>query len=99
LGLTSGLISSISQILRGVPVPQTSGSELASELNTEPGSVIRARRKALGITQAELADLSGISVRTIVEIESGGNSISLKRLLPVLATLGLRLSIAVARNG
>ena len=80
-------------------MPHTSGSELASELNTEPGSVIRARRKALGITQAELADLSGISVRTIVEIESGGNSISLKRLLPVLATLGLRLSIAVARNG
>jgi y4mF family transcriptional regulator len=80
-------------------VPHTSGSELASELDTELGNVIRARRKALGITQAELADLSGISVRTIVEIESGGNSISLKRLLPVLATLGLRLSIAVARNG
>lgn len=80
-------------------MPHTSGSELASELDTELGNVIRARRKALGITQAELADLSGISVRTIVEIESGGNSISLKRLLPVLATLGLRLSIAVARNG
>ena len=80
-------------------MPQTSGSELAGELDTELGNVIRARRKALGITQAELADLSGISVRTIVEIESGGNSISLKRLLPVLATLGLRLSIAVARNG
>jgi len=80
-------------------VPHTSGSELASELDTELGNVIRARRKALGITQAELSDLSGISVRTIVEIESGGNSISLKRLLPVLATLGLRLSIAVARNG
>jgi y4mF family transcriptional regulator len=80
-------------------VPHTSGSELASELDTELGNVIRARRKALGITQAELADLSGISVRTIGEIESGGNSISLKRLLPVLATLGLRLSIAVARNG
>ena len=80
-------------------MPHTSGSELASELDTEPGSVIRARRKALGITQAELADLSGISVRTIVEIENGGNSISLKRLLPVLAALGLRLSIAVARNG
>jgi len=80
-------------------VPHTSGSELASELDPELGNVIRARRKALGITQAELSDLSGISVRTIVEIESGGNSISLKRLLPVLATLGLRLSIAVARNG
>jgi len=80
-------------------VPHTSGRELASELDTELGNVIRARRKALGITQAELSDLSGISVRTIVEIESGGNSISLKRLLPVLATLGLRLSIAVARNG
>ena len=80
-------------------MPQTSGSELAGELDTELGNVIQARRKALGITQAELADLSGISVRTIVEIENGGNSISLKRLLPVLATLGLRLSIAVARNG
>lgn len=80
-------------------MPQTSGSELAGELDTELGNVIQARRKALGITQAELADLSGISVRTIGEIESGGNSISLKRLLPVLATLGLRLSIAVARNG
>lgn len=80
-------------------MPHTSGRELASELDPELGNVIRARRKALGITQAELSDLSGISVRTIVEIESGGNSISLKRLLPVLAALGLRLSIAVARNG
>jgi hypothetical protein len=52
-----------------------------------------------GAGECASVGLSGVLVRAIIEFENGGNSISLKRLLPVLAALGLRLSIAVARNG
>ena len=35
------------------------------------GIQIRNRRKALGITQSELADLAGISINTVVAVERG----------------------------
>ena len=60
---------------------------------------IRDRRKALGITQAQLADLSGVSVRAIFELENGNNSMSLKRVLLILGPLGLKFNLVVAPNG
>ena len=60
---------------------------------------IRERRKALSITQAQLADLSGVSVRAIFELENGTNSMSLKRVLLILKALGLKFNLVVAPNG
>jgi len=60
---------------------------------------IRERRKALGITQAQLADLSGVSVRAIFELENGNSSMSLKRVLLILEALGLKFNLVVAPNG
>jgi transcriptional regulator with XRE-family HTH domain len=39
--------------------------------STEPGKWLRQHRQAAGLTQAELAELSGVSVRTIVNLERG----------------------------
>ena len=71
-------------------------SETAEKTLSE---AIRERRKALGITQAQLADLSGVSVRAIFELENGNNSMSLKRVLLILEALGLQFNLVVAPNG
>jgi transcriptional regulator with XRE-family HTH domain len=35
------------------------------------GAVLRQRRKALGLTQSEVAELAGTTQRTVSEVESG----------------------------
>ena len=56
-------------------------------------SAVRARRKHLGLTQAELADISGVSPRFVYDLERGKETIALDKARQVLDTLGLVLSI------
>ena len=60
------------------------------------GRLAKARRRALGLTQDELSDLSGVSRRTISALENGKESIQLDRLTAVLAVLGLTLEVRKA---
>lgn len=46
-------------------------------------------RKAHGLTQAELAGLSGTGIRFVNELEKGKATVSLVKVLAVLAMLGL----------
>jgi transcriptional regulator with XRE-family HTH domain len=50
-------------------------------------------RKSLGLSQVELASLSGVSLPTIQNIEAGKANPSLDVLLKLLDALGLRLKI------
>lgn len=61
------------------------------------GRDIRARRRALGLNQRELAELSGTSERFIRDLEHGKASVRLDKAMAVLTTLGLDLR-AVARS-
>jgi y4mF family transcriptional regulator len=56
-------------------------------------SAVRERRKHLGLTQAELADISGVSPRFVYDLERGKETIALDKARKVLETLGLFLSI------
>lgn len=56
-------------------------------------SAVRERRKHLGLTQAELADISGVSPRFVYDLERGKETIALDKARKVLETLGLVLSI------
>lgn len=56
----------------------------------ELGALIRAERKSLGLTQADLAAASGVSLRFIGELERGRPSVGLERVLRVLQLLGLQ---------
>lgn len=58
-------------------------------------AVVRSRRRALRLTQQDLADLSGVSVRFIRDVEHGKQSIQLDSLVAVLEALGLELQLAV----
>ena len=54
---------------------------------------VRRRRKALGLRQAELADLAGCSERFVHTVENGKNSLRLDKLLDLLQVLGLDLVV------
>ncbi|WP_036961946.1 helix-turn-helix transcriptional regulator [Pseudoclavibacter soli] len=57
------------------------------------GTRIRAERRALGLTQQDLADLAGVSVRSVHEVEHDKPTLRLDVLTPVVTVLGLELSL------
>lgn len=59
----------------------------------EIGKLIRDTRKQQGLSQEELAGISGTGRRFISDIENGKQNIQLGKLLLVIAALGLSLYI------
>ena len=57
------------------------------------GTIIRRRRKRLGLNQSELGQRAGLRQETISLIESGNPAVRLDTLLAVLAALELELRI------
>lgn len=63
---------------------------------TEIGSLIRQERKKQGLTQEQLAALSGVGVRFVREVEHGKPTCQFALVLQVMQTLGLSLKIHTA---
>ena len=61
----------------------------------EIGKAIAERRDTLDITQARLSKLSGISVHTLSNLETGQGNVTLKTLLKVAAILGFKVRVGV----
>lgn len=59
-------------------------------------AAILTRRRKLGLTQQELADLCGAGVVFVYELEKGKPTVRLDKVLDVLEALGLQL---VLRDG
>ena len=57
------------------------------------GRVLSQRRHELGLTQEELADLSGVSLRLVHELEHNKVSVRLDNLLRVINALGFHLEL------
>lgn len=57
------------------------------------GMQIKERRKALNITQKELADLAGISINTVVAAERGQGDPKISTYLAICNVLGLKLIV------
>ena len=64
----------------------------ASETALAFGSLIRSRRKALNMRQDELALVTGVGRRFLIELEAGKPSCQLGRSLLVADVLGLRVT-------
>lgn len=62
------------------------------------GAALRAKRRAAGLTQAELAERAGCRRQTVLSIESG-ESAKTHVLLGLLAALGLGLAVVDAEAG
>jgi y4mF family transcriptional regulator len=61
--------------------------------------LVRLRRKALGLTQTELAELSGVSLRFVFDLENAKPTVAMDRFRLVAKALGLSLSLEVRRVG
>lgn len=57
------------------------------------GTALRATRKRLGLTQAELALAAGVGLRFIVELEGGKPTVRLEQVLRVVDALGGSLAL------
>lgn len=58
------------------------------------GKLIKNVRKAMGLTQAELALTSGTGMRFISDLENGKPTCQTGKTLTVLKTLGIRLTMS-----
>ena len=68
----------------------------AKSYNAEDiGQLVRDSRKKLGVTQRNLALTSGTGLRFIIELEQGKPTCQLEKVLTVLRTLGLKITIEV----
>ena len=62
------------------------------------GQLIRKARKKIGVTQKELALTSGTGLRFIIDLEKGKPTCQLGKVLMVMQTLGLQLSITLPKG-
>lgn len=69
------------------------------EWATSLAATIRARRKALGLTQIQLADLAECGPVFVYALERGKPTLRLDKLIAVLDVLGMRLRIEAHKGG
>ncbi|MBS1662152.1 MAG: helix-turn-helix transcriptional regulator [Bacteroidetes bacterium] len=62
---------------------------------TDLGEKLRQRRILLNLSQAELSDLSGISMRTIQLVEQGKGNPSLDTMVQLADPMGLRVDLVL----
>lgn len=62
------------------------------------GAVVRSRRRALRLSQAELASLANVGLAFMYELEQGKPTLRLDKLLDVLSVLGLELRVTQGKS-
>lgn len=67
--------------------------ELLVDSLSEIGSLMQSVRKENGLTQEQLAELAGISERTLRSIEAGTGNPSFAAVLSTAAILGIKISV------
>jgi y4mF family transcriptional regulator len=61
------------------------------------GVLLQSRRKARKIAQEQLADIAGISIRTLRDIEKGIANPELETLMKICHVLGMEIKIEVIK--
>jgi HTH-type transcriptional regulator / antitoxin HipB len=61
--------------------------------NTEIGLLVKTHRRASGLSQLSLANLSGVGKTSVFDIEKGKPSVQLDTLLKVLQALNIKLEL------
>lgn len=61
------------------------------------GDILQSRRKARKIGQEQLADIAGISPRTLRDIEKGIGNPELETLMKICNVLGMEIKIEVIK--
>jgi transcriptional regulator with XRE-family HTH domain len=63
--------------------------------NQQIGKIIQERRDYLNLTQKDVAEMAGITFKSISEIELGIRNPSINTLKSILDVLGLELSVQI----
>lgn len=58
------------------------------------GTIVRSTRRALALSQAQLAGAAGVGIRFLIELERGKPTAHLGKALAVLDALGCRIDIS-----
>ena len=67
--------------------------------STSLGLAVRRERKAQKLKQSELAAVSGVGIRFIVDLEAGKPTLQLEKVLRVIKTLGCDITITPPAGG
>ncbi len=57
------------------------------------GTAIRTRRKRIGMTQQDIAEIAGLQRQTISRVEAGNNAVAVATVAHVAAVVGLDLQV------
>jgi HTH-type transcriptional regulator / antitoxin HipB len=60
---------------------------------------IRNERKSQGLSQTELANLAGVSLNFVSQLESAKSTVRMDKVLQVLSTLGMELHVRYGKKG
>ena len=60
--------------------------------------VMKPRRKTLSITQNDLAEMAGVSLATVKDIERGKANPSMSTVLEILDVLGMEITYSVRQT-
>jgi HTH-type transcriptional regulator / antitoxin HipB len=63
------------------------------------GELIRDTRKKLGATQRDLALTSGTGMRFIIDLEKGKETCEIGKVLAILNTLGIKITLTPPAKG
>lgn len=66
-------------------------------LISQLGNIIKKRRKLLGITQQDLADLAGVNINTVIRIEGNKINPSIEVVDSIAEILGMELKLEVKK--
>lgn len=67
--------------------------------NSGIGEKIIARRHYLNLKQEDVADMAGVTVKTLYQIEHGKGNPSLETMLKIFDVLGLTMSLEIKKIG
>ena len=70
------------------------GLSVTTRAPDQLGLAIKRARKALGLTQADLAKKTGIQQRTISKVETGQTTTELKTIYALCSALGVELILS-----
>lgn len=59
--------------------------------------MVKERRGVLGISQLDLAEMAGISLATVKDIERGAGNPSMKTVARILEVLGLEMQFQIRK--
>lgn len=77
-----------------MPYLESNLSFNADSMPPSLGAVVRSRRRALRLTQEDLADIAGVGLRLVHEVEHDKDTVRLNNLVRLLRALGLHLELA-----